>query len=293
MDGHEPRVTEGATDEKRPGQKGVQPRIVFVLLLGASFAGIWLSHAGEEPLLRGVWWLVVVSLGALSGGLYWRVALFERSAFEADSARQWVESRWSTLEAIGVWLFVLGGAVILRTNGLDLSLDFGVVLLTTGIVLSPFLWVGIRWRDTADASGRMGTLRTLLLGLLVMSLGGFAWVETGTGVVDWAVRFGHVCAFALWVGGALWHNVLVLPAVRSGRATAALKGQARRFRRHLLVVIPLILLTGAYQAVQLIGITPSLLLDSLLGRLIGFKLLVLVALTGLVVVNVKKASSSG
>jgi len=291
MDGHDSKVTEGATGGNHPGRKGLQPRIVFGLLLSGSFAGVWLSHMGEGPLLRSVWWLVVVSLGALAGGLYWRIALFERSAFETDNARQWAETRWRTLEGISVLSFVLGGAVVFGSDSLDLSLDIGVVLLATGIVLSPLLWLGIHRSDSADASGRTGTLRALLLGLLVVSLGGFAWVETGTGVVDWTVRFGHVCAFALWVGGALWHNALVLPAARSGRATAALKGQARRFRRHLLAVVPLVLLTGAYQAIQLVGVSPSLLLDSSIGRLIGFKLLVLVGLTGLVIVNVRKASS--
>jgi hypothetical protein len=293
MDTHESGVTEGTIDENHPARKGIQPRLVFALLVGASLAGVWLSHPGERPLLRGAWWLVVVSLGALAGGLYWRTVLFETSAFEGASARQWVERRWRTLEGVGVWSFVLGGAVVLGTGGLDRSPDIGVVLLSTGVVLSPVLWFVVRRSDAADVSGRTGFLRTLLLGLLVASLGGFAWVETGTDVVDWAVRFGHVCAFALWVGGALWHNALVLPAIRSGRATAALKGQARRFRRHLLVVIPLVLLTGAYQAVQLIGISPSLLLESSIGRLIGFKLLVLVVLTGLVIVNVRKVSQSG
>lgn len=284
MDGHDSRV-------KHPGRKGLQPRLVFGLLLSASFAGVWLSHLGAGPLLRGAWWFVVVSLGTLVGGLYWRVALFETSAFEEASARQWVENRWSTLEGIGVWSFVLGVAVVLGTTGLDLSLDIGVVVLLAGVVLSPALRFVIRRSEVAGVSGRTRRLRTLLFGLLVASLGAFAWLETGTDIVDWAVRFGHVCAFALWVGGALWHNALVLPALRSGRATDALKGQARRFRRHLLVLIPLVLLTGVYQTVQLIGVSPSLLVDSSLGQLIGVKLLVLVALTGLVIVNVRRAAS--
>lgn len=42
--------------------KGLQPKVVFTLLLIGAAGGIWLSRWGDSLLARGFWWLLVVAL---------------------------------------------------------------------------------------------------------------------------------------------------------------------------------------------------------------------------------------
>lgn len=133
-------------------------------------------------------------------------------------------------------------------------------------------------------------LRPVLLAVSVGTLGAFAWIETGTTVGDWLVRFGHVGAFALWLGGAVWHNGIVRPTMRRHPAARdTVRAQAKRFRKHLLLVVPALFLTGGYQIVRLFGPDPALLLDTAIGHLVLFKLAVLTALTAIGVAHLRKA----
>lgn len=266
--------------------KGVQPRVVLALLLGGSFAGIWLSHWGEPTVIRVFWWVFVVGSGLLAGGLYWRLALYDETLFDDTGIAREVRRRWERFEATAVWVLALCGV-----GSLGLSIAIEAVGLAAGFVLAPILWLGIRRGGVGAVSRQTTSLRSLLFLVVLVSLGSFAWIETGTGVVDWLVRVGHVGSFALWLGGAVWHNGIVLPTLRSHpTAVDALKTQARRFRRHLAVIIPLFFVTGGYQALRFGVLSPQSLLNSPIGRLVGFKLLVLVALTGLVLTKLKRAS---
>lgn len=268
----------------------IQSRIVLGLLLGGSFAGVWLAHWGSPPLSRVLWWAIVIANGTLVGGLYWRVVLFDASRFDDTNTARWVQNRWRRLETVSVWSFALCAAA-----GLSLAPSgIGTAALGAGAVVSPVLWVGIR-RGGVDGAGsarRTAYVRAALLTSTLVALGGFAWLETGTSIVDWAVRFGHVGSFALWIGGALWHNSLIIPVLRSSVAADALKQQADRFRRHLPAVILLFFVTGTYQTMGVIDLSLAAFLGSAVGRLIGVKLLVLLVLTGLVLANLVQAAST-
>jgi len=270
--------------------KGVQPRLVFLLLLGGSAAGIWLSHWGKPPGVRAVWWLLVVGLGLLVGGLYWRLVLFDATAFEAAETARYVRQRWRHLETLSVWTVALAGSASVWLGVIGPPFDIGELTLTIGIALSPVLWFGI-YRFPVNATTRIPSyFRVLLFTVVLASLGGFTWVETGGIVTEWSVRTAHVGVFALWIGGAGWHNLVVLPTVKSHPEGAeTIKSQARRFRRYLPVVITVVFLSGTYQAVKLVGYSPTTFLKTPIGRLIGFKLAILVVLTGLVVVTLKRA----
>lgn len=272
--------------------KGVQPRLVLLLLLAGSFAGIWVSHWGASLGDRLLWWLAVLGSGLLTGGLYWRLVLFEPSAFADSDAPDLMRSRWAVLEAAAVGTVGLWGLAV-YVLGIPAAPDrTGTVVLSSGFVLAAVLWAGITW-GSERGSRRRTALRSGLFALSLVALGAFAWVETGTSALEWLVRFGHVGAFALWVGGAAWHNGIVLPTVRTHPdAEATIKAQAKRFRTHLAVVVPLLFLTGGYQVLRLFGPAPSLLFDSPLGHLVVFKLLALAVLTGIVVVHLTKAAAS-
>jgi len=274
--------------------RGLLPRVVLTLLLVGSFVGIWLSHLADPVTERVLWWVPVVALGCLAGGLYWRLVLFSEELFDEAGAAERVRARWRRIETVAIWALALGGLA-----------GFGTVVSTyapppeegvfiAGFALAPVCWLAIRRGEMDDGSRATTTLRSGLLLAALASLVGFAWMATGMATVNWAVRLGHLGSFALWLGGAAWHNFVVLPTIRSDPTVApAMKAQARRFRRHLPAVIGLFLATGVYQALQLVTLTPRSLLGLSVGRLVLFKFFLLAVLTGLVVVNLTRSPPIG
>lgn len=262
--------------------KRLRPRVVGALLLAAALAGVWLSHLGESISVRLGWWLVVVATGVLIGGLYWRLVVFDRSAFAEPAVADGIARRWRRVETVAVWtLAVAAGALTLASA---VRLEAATVAFTAGVAALLVLWAVLTQVDDI-VTGRAVRVGSLVVALVV--LGAFAWLETGTGPVDWLVRFGHLGAIVLWFGGAAWHNVVVLPTLSAHPdAAGTMRSQARRFRRHLPVVVAVVLGTGVYQTGRLADWEFATLLDWQAGHLIGFKLLALTILTGLVVAAV-------
>ncbi|WP_225336534.1 hypothetical protein [Halomicrobium urmianum] len=276
-----------------PGQaisaRALKPRIVFGLLVVASIGGVWVARFGAPITARAVTWLVAVTTGALVGGLYWRLRLFDGSAFDDAADARRVDARWRRVETAAVAAFTVAGVASLATN--DASRAVGTGAIGVGLVAAPLLWLGLRRPRPDWERDRQPVLRTGLFAAALVALAGFAWLETGTTATDWLVRLVHVGAFALWVGGAVWHNFVVLPTARTRPdAAATLKSQAKAFRRHLPAVVVLLLATGTYQTVRLVGFSLSALAASPVGPFVGLKVLVLVALTGLVAVGVVRGS---
>lgn len=290
----------GSDDKRTPpfgldvSLKGLQPRVVFTLLLVGSAAGIWLSRWGESFVARGFWWLRVVALGSLCGGLYWRLVLFDVSDFEHDDTTRSVSERWRRVETFAVLALLLGGVGSVATGAMGRPLNLGEVAIGIGVALSPFLWVGLGRYSGDERRQTAAYVRWLFFVVVLGSLAGFVWTETGGRPLEWVVRAGHVGSFALWVGGASWHNFVVLPSVRAHPDTAnEIKAGARRFRRHLPVVIAGFLATGVYQAVRLLGYSVAALVGTPVGRFVAVKFAILAALTGLVAINLRRARRRG
>lgn len=271
--------------------KGIQPRVVLGLLLGGSLAGVWVTHVVNSLTSRIVTWLFVVSVGLLVGGLYWRIVFFDRNTFENLRYCRYVQNRWARLEAIAVWGTGFSGVAYLIFDMSNDSLGVGGGLLGTGLVCAAVVWLGIWWFPEEDSVYWMTALRASLLLIAFISLGAFAWLETGTTFLDWMMRLGHLGAFSLWIGGAFWHNFAVLPTVRTRPdAATSVKSQAQKFRRHLPVVIVILVVSGVYQTDRLIGLSFLALFESLIGQLIVLKLFILTVLTGLVIANYKRTA---
>jgi hypothetical protein len=269
--------------------QGLKPRAVLGLLLGASLAGIWIANTADPVLVRVLSWLTLVTVGGLVGGLYWRLALFDHSGFTDDDTYRTVKRRWRRIETIAALGFALAGGVYLRVAVRDGPLGIGHGALGIGVVSALVLWVCIRWLADAQPANWKKSVRAALLLAALASIAGFAWLETGTTLLDWGVRLAHVGAVSLWLGGAIWHNFVVLPSVRSSpEAGKMMKPQARAFRRHLPIVIPVVFVTGVSQTHGLIGLSAPALLGSRIGHLIGFKLFVLVVLTAFVATGFKR-----
>jgi hypothetical protein len=278
---------------RRVPAKALKPRIVLGLLLAGSFVGVWVTHLGDSVVVRAVTWLTTLTMGALAGGLYWRLVLFDGEGFDTDEDADVVRRRWRRLEAVGVVGLTVAGAgyFALAADGAPLTTAAdppGNVAFVAGVVTVPLLWVGTRFTDEAT-SGRGTALRAGLFVAALVALAGFARLETGTTLLDWGVRVGHLGAFSLWVGGAFWHNGVLLSTMRSSPGTGrVVKTQALRFRHHLPVVIAVVFATGLYQTARLVGLAPSALLGSRIGHLVGTKLLVLAVLSALVVASVRR-----
>lgn len=286
--------TAAADPDGRPSHarspRGLQPRVVLVLLLGAALGGAWLTHLGEPPAARLLSWTTAVTTGALAGGAYWRLALFDADAFDRAEHRRAVRQRWRRLETALVWAAALSGVAYLLAGTTNPAPAFGRPALAAGTLASLACWYSHRRLGDARTGNRSRALRTGIFAGTLAAVAGFAWLETATTALDWGVRLGHLAALALWLGGAVWHNFVVLPTVRARPdAAVAVKSQAQAFRRHLPVVIAALLATGGYQTGRLVGYSVNALTGTTVGHLISGKLLVLAVLTGLVAVNVRKS----
>lgn len=285
---HDAETTESPLGRLRRLLAGpVKPRVVLGLLLAGSFAGVWVSNPGDPASVRAVWWLTIVTAGALAGSLYWRVALFDAADFEASAAAAATRRRWRRLETVLVWS--LAGAlaarfVLGRVSESVLAAE-ATVALAGGALLA--CWFGGR---LAATDRRRALARTVALGAAGVAVAAIAWVETYGVLASWVVRLGHLGAVALWIGGAAWHNGVMLPtALSRPESKPTLRGQARRFRRHLAAVIPVVFLTGGYQTLRLAGGSIAALFSTAAGHVVALKLLVFGALTALVVVSVVKS----
>jgi len=249
------------------------------------------SHVADSLTGRIVTWLFVVSVDLLVGGLYWRVVFFDRNTFENLRHRRYVQNRWARFEAIAAWGTGCSGVAYLIFDMSNDSLGVGGGLLGTGLVCAAVVWLGIWWFPEEDSVNWMTARRASLLLIAFISLGAFAWLETGTTFLDWMMRLGHLGAFSLWIGGAFWHNFAVLPTVRTRpNAATSVKSQAQKFRRHLPVAIVFLVASGVYQTDRLIGLSFLVLFESPIGQLIVLKLFVLTVLTGLVIANYKRTA---
>lgn len=140
---------------------GLRPRIVLGLLLAGSFIGIWIAHWRQTLLLRGVLWVVVLSLGALVGGLYWRLVFFDGTEFEDATTGESVKTRWGRLETTCIWAAVLTSSFYLLAIDPSVGIE-GAVL---GIWFTSFLllWFVIRFSDAEDLSRTRAYPRGVLL----------------------------------------------------------------------------------------------------------------------------------
>lgn len=271
----------------------VKPRLVLSLLLAASLGGVWLAHAGDPLPVRLGWWATVVLLGILAGGLYWRLWLFDRGEFEDCQDASVVLGRWNRVEYLSSFslavLALLGFALGIGPPTADLAWPvFTAALVLPALVQLSTATVSHDSETGIDRLARYGCFVAAVLGL-----GLFAWLETGSGVRAWAVRLVHLGAVALWLGGATWHNAVVVPTFQQNPDFGSpLRAQARRFRQHLPGVIAVLFATGAYQTVRLVGPALEPLLTTPLGYVVSGKLLILAVLTGLVVASLVRGGAT-
>lgn len=270
------------------------PKVALTVIAISSLVGTWLTMTTHGA---GAWssvlprWLHLVSFGLLAGGYMWKglftqpahrpaqsayVAAFVRAQFARFRRLAWV--------VLGVY-FVTGLFDLVRFSemGVGWPIWLGAALMVAiALVVMHELYL----RRPDDPFAERPEAR-LVLGLLVidalfqaifdvtLSQGGALW--------PLLVRWLHLTAFGLWIGGAVWNIFITVPAARQTIAipvVVAAGRQLERFRVVVRMILPTLIVTGLIQAYRYVGFSLDALLYSSIGHVILIKIGLVLVLVG-------------
>lgn len=252
------------------------PKVAFTLISLASLAGAVFTGLGfglDAPAL-GLRWFALWSLALAGGFLAWRLIYLRES--ERDLAADRVlELTTTALQHADRVARVVGILLLTAAIGTLAVPYLGHLPFVRHLIFGGMLALGILMM--VGVTRRV--LAVTMIAIAATLVAAWAVVDAGT---DWhgLIRFAHLTAFTLWLGGALWNIAVAMP---SGRAhpdvTAVLAGarQLDRFRWVVRFALPTIIVTGLVMA----GVYTVLPMEWWLtfpGVLIPLKLLAIVAL---------------
>jgi len=285
-----PRVT-----QTRLLDRYVLPKVALTVITVASLVGTWLTMTTHGA---GVWlqvvprWLHLISFAFLSGGYMWK-ALFPRparkagqvAAFAAYTSGQY--RRFRRLTHFVLPVFIAGALFdVVRFSGWAVGWPIwaaiALILLLAGLIGRDAYAPREQGQPFAERRLAAAILALLLLYALVQAAFDVILAQ-GVQPLPLLVRWLHLGAFGLWFGGAVWNIFISVPAAReivSLQVVVAASQQLERFRVAVRLLLPTLIITGAWQAYRYIGWNLSALTASSFGLLILFKL----ALIGLLIV---------
>lgn len=155
-------------------------------------------------------------------------------------------------------------------------------MVLAGVTL--FVLVGTRSGRVPVRVGDRQRQAQILAGAATLGLVGLAWGDVsiqGGATVNVLVRTLHLWAVGLWIGAAVWHNVVVVPALKRD-AISDVRPVVRRFQRFVPVLVLGVLATGIYQATTWLGTRLSVYTTTSVGQLVALKLLLLVVIAGFI-----------
>ncbi|MFC7078581.1 CopD family protein [Haloarcula halophila] len=257
-----------------------KPRVVLATLVVASLLGVSLTWTGTDtsPVSPVASWVAIVSLGTvLTNGLlwYWYTCM-------AGRRLPWLVRRWSQVGHVA-GVAALASLVVRLATAADVgtaavSLALGGLTGTVALGVT----VAVNRRTVPPEISRPFVLVIAVsagLGLVAIACADVGMNGGSFGAV--AVRALHLVAVGAWIGGAVWHNAVVVPAVRSDRQTGV-RPVVQRFRRLVPLFVAVVLLTGLYQASTWLGTTLAPYLSTQVGVTVVVKLVALGALVALV-----------
>lgn len=273
-------VTESSTDLF---DKYTLPKVALVVILAAALVGTWVtsSLAGRSgPVFSLAKWSYFVALGVLAGGLVWK-HVFVRPLDLGDGTGGYCAEMYERFDRIAAGAVVVagvGGAVVLYSYvgrfGLGPSL-VGYAGLLFGLLGLTALTVP-RDRSVADQFRSPAGVATLALALAVVVATAVLEVALrGVDPLAVGVRILHLLAYSVWIGGAVWNIFVAVPTGQKRPTVPVVRAagaQLERFRWAVRFVIPTLVLTGLYQAVDAIGIRLGAYLASTVGLAIVAKL---------------------
>jgi putative copper resistance protein D len=270
------------------------PKLALLLISLASLSGVYLTMTthGAAPAVAFLRWLQLASLGVLAGGAMWWGFFLREPEAEEEAAEvaafivaQAERFRWI---GVGALLANLAGSACLfplaaRARGAGAGAIFtaGAAVQLLAIALATLL---LARRPAPGRAFRFGLARAACAALvLALALTGAldARLTFAGSDAALALRAVHLAAFGLWVGGAVWNIFIAVPAAqRTLTLSVVIEGAhaLERFRWVVRVILPTLVLTGLAQGYAYVGVQPAALIGSLFGRLILFKLALVVAL---------------
>ncbi|AGB32693.1 hypothetical protein C488_08592 [Natrinema pellirubrum DSM 15624] len=259
------------------------PKIALTIILAASFLGTVVTGrlAGSGSLAVAVAkWGYFVALGVLAGGLLWKHGFVSPGDLEtgADAycARMYDRFHWIAIGALVV--LVPGAAVAIDRYAAAVSRPLPVLALGTA-VLGLVAAGGTQSLRSASVDAQFrGPLGLAALALALAAVVLTAALEVGLRAGDGlavGVRVLHLLAFAVWVGGAVWNIFVAVPTGQEYPTTPVIRAagqQLERFRWAVRFIIPTLIATGLYQAVDALGTTIGTYLGTTLGLAVAAKL---------------------
>jgi len=251
------------------------PKVALTVILAASLVGTWLTGrlAYQSPVIALAKWTYLVALGVLAGGLVWK-HLFVRPGDLASGAEAYcaaMYARFDRIAAGAVAVLALSGPVALV--GYASTVGVGPLVVGLGVLLAALVGLtAVTTKRSASVSEQFRSPAGLIaLGLAVAVVCATALAEVGLrglGPLAAGVRTIHLLAFAGWIGGAVWNIFVAVPSGQdqpTAPVARAAGEQLERFRRVVRLIIPTLFLTGAYQAVDVLGADVGNYLNSLVG----------------------------
>lgn len=269
--------------------KYLLPKLALTVILAASLTGTVVSATltGRSLAVGVSTWVFFVSVGVLAGGLLWKhtfVRPQDVSAADGYCRRQY--ERYDRLAGGALVLLVPAAVIVLRTYARDLDpalvaalgVELGVLVVLAGREIRADRSAAVQFRHPAGVA-------TLLIAVLAVATAAVAEVAlAGRGLTAIGVRVLHLGAFAVWIGGAVWNIFVAVPAGQRTPTTAVVQAageQLERFRWAVRLVLPILVLTGLYQAGDAVGTTLAPYLGTAVGLAVLAKLGFVVALVGI------------
>ncbi|QCS42467.1 hypothetical protein [Natrinema versiforme] len=269
------------------------PTVALAVILTGSLLGTWVTgrFGGQSVAVTLAKWSYLVATGVLTGGLVWKHCFVRPRDLGANAGDYCAEmyARFDRIATGAVALLAVTGPIVLAAYGS--ALGAGGLTVGLGVLLAAWLGtiaVTTRRSGTAETQFRSPAgLLALTLSLAVVAGTGIAEVSLrGFDPVAAGVRTIHLFAFAAWIGGAVWNIFIAVPTGQKRPTTAVVRAagdQLERFRWTVRFIIPLIFLTGAYQAVAVFGVR----LESYAGTAIGWAVIAKIGSIGLLAVIFK------
>lgn len=261
--------------------KYLLPKAALAVILAASLVGtaLTLDLTGQwSPVLALAKWGYFDALGVLLGGLLWKHG-FVRPG-DVDAAADYCAEMYRRFDRIAVGalaVLAVTGVALLTVVYADTPLALRVAL---AVALGATVSTGaIDTFDDAPVPERFRTLAGVLAlvgAVLTVALSAVADVAlAGGGAVPAASRAVHLLAFAAWVGGAVWNIFVAVPTGQlrpTPPVVQAAGEQLERFRWTVRFVIPTLVLTGVYQAIDALGTSAGTYVGTTVGLAVLAKL---------------------
>ncbi|ELY64500.1 hypothetical protein [Natrinema versiforme] len=269
------------------------PKVALGVILLGSLLGTWVSgrFGGQSIAVTLAKWSYLVAIGVLTGGLVWKHGFVRPRDLGANAGDYCGEmyARFDRIAIGAVALLAVTGPIVLAAYVSAL----GTKPLTVGLGAMLVAWLGtvaVTAQRSAAAEAQFRSpagILALTLALAVVAGTGIAEVSLrGFDPIAAGVRTTHLFAFAAWIGGAVWNIFIAVPTGQKRPTTAVVRAagdQLERFRWTVRFIIPLVFLTGSYQAVMVLGVS----LEGYAATTVGWAVIAKIGIIGLLAVIFK------